>query len=167
MGVALEGKIGQGLQVEDIGTGQHEEVTEHPVAGPGLGQGGQTVEQEKGATTRLADLRPNLGNKPLKAQGDIQMADLARIVLLEQGGMLGEAEVNQAATLFPRRPAIGRHQGREIRDVIDVPDEVVAGQQPPEDAVEGRDAGAEVGFDHADTWVCGKLAGPNPAAAGP
>ena len=86
VGVALEREIGQGLQVEDVGTGQHEEITEHPVAGPGLGQGGQAVEQEEGTATRLADLRPDLGNKPLKAQGDIQVADLARIALLEQGG---------------------------------------------------------------------------------
>ena len=65
--------------------------------------------------------------------------------------MVGEAEINQSAPFFPRRPAIGRHQGREIRNVIDVPDEVIARQQAPEDAVEGRDARAEVGFDHADT----------------
>ena len=118
-------------------------------------------------STRLADFRPDLGDKSLKAQGDIQMTNLARVALLEQRGVIGVAEVNQPAPLFARRPAIGRHQGHEISDVIDMPDQVVTGQQTPEDAVEGRDAGAEVGFDHTDTWVFGKLAGPHPPAVGP
>ena len=73
------------------------------------------------------------------------------IGLPQQRGVIGEAEVDQSPSLLVRRPAIGRDQRGKIGDIVQMPDQIVAGQQAAEDAIQGGDAGAEMGFDHAVT----------------
>ena len=153
VGVAQQGEVGQGLQVEDVGAGEHEEIAQHAIAGPGLGQGREAVEDEEGPAPGLADLGAHLGDEALETDGDIDLPHLPMVGLPQQGRMIREAEVDQPAALLVRRPAIGRDQGGEIGDVVQMPDQVVPGQQATEDAIQGGDAGAEVGFDHAVT--CG------------
>ena len=145
---AQDRKVRERLHVVDVRAGEHEEVAEHAVARPGLGEVGKAVEDEERAAPRLADRRPHAGDETLEPVGDVQLAHLRAVPSLQQRGVPGEAQVDELAPGLARRIAAGGHQGREVVDVIDLPDQVVAGQQPTKYPVEGGDAGAEGGFDH-------------------
>ncbi len=129
-------EVGQRFQVIHVGAGEHEEVAQHPVAGPRLGQRRQAVEQHKRPASRLADGAADLRDELFEADGTLQLANRGPVARGGQRRVLRETEVEQPPAGTLRGPAVRRCKRREILDRIDLPHQVVAGQQTAEHSVQ-------------------------------
>ncbi len=156
MGVAEQRKIGQRFQVVDVGAGEHEEVAQHPVAAPLLGQRRQAVEDEERAPARLANHAVDLRDELLEPRRTVQLADGHAVSGRNQRRMLGEAEVDQAAARVPGGLAVRAHERSEVLDRVHLPDQVVARQQSPEHPVQRGHPRAEIGIDHRKAPLLGQ-----------
>jgi hypothetical protein len=143
MPVLEQGKVRQPLHLVHVGTGQPEEIAEHPVAAPIHGQVRKTVEQIDAIAAHVAEDLVNLPDKPLEARLRVELVDLDATVIRKQRVMAGEAEVDdrlaglesRLATRFDKRPVVLRR--------VDLPDEVVPGQKALEDLVQARQPGGK------------------------
>lgn len=80
------GKIGHRVQLKEVGTGDHKEVTHHQVGGPDDLQLGQAVKHIEGLPARPCNDLMDSHRKLLKPLPGIQMAYLQPLLGLEQGG---------------------------------------------------------------------------------
>ena len=156
MGVAEQRKIGQRFQVVHVGAGEHEEVAQHPVAAPLLGQRRQAVEDEKRAPPRLADHAADLRDELLEPRRTVQLADGYAVSGRNQRRMVGEAEVDQAAARVPGGLAVRSHERSKVLDRIHLPNQVVARQQSPEHPVQRGHPRAEIRIDHRQAPLLGQ-----------
>ena len=100
MPIAQQRKIGQRVELQHVGTGQPEEIPQHPVAEPGIRQHRQAVEDETGFPPRLAEHAVNFRDQLLETPRRIQMADGRRQLVGHQRRMIGKPEIDNP--LAPR-----------------------------------------------------------------
>lgn len=92
MAVAEHAEIGDGIQIKQARTGQTEEIAQHAVRLPGVGQIRQAVEHvERLAPCRLDD-RVDLIHESVET---LCRVGTVRFHCVQQGRMIGEAEINQ------------------------------------------------------------------------
>ena len=84
--VAVHGEVGDGLQVEEVGAGEHEEVGQHLVGVPVDGQAGEAVEDVEGAVPGLFDHGVDGGDEVLEALLGVELVDLGALSSAETSG---------------------------------------------------------------------------------
>ena len=136
--VAKQREIGERLHLVEVGAGDHEEVAEHQVAVPVGGQVRQAVEDVAGALPRLLDHLVDPGREGLEPRLGVQAVDFRPAPLRHQLRVAGEPEVHEAPLRGERRCDEGPDEGLVVVDRLHLPDDVVAGQQAVEDAVQER-----------------------------
>ncbi len=146
MAPSQEREVGDGVELAQVWTGDHEEVAQHHVAVPIRGEIGEAVEQVEGAAAGARDDAMDLRRERLEAGRRVQAVGLHARVRRDQLVVALEVEVDELAALPKRFLAIGAHKGQVILDGADLPDDVVAGNQPSENAIERRQSGAGMGF---------------------
>ncbi len=129
-------EVGDGLEIVQVGTGEREEVAEHLVGVPVDGEVGEAVEEVEGAPPRLLDHAMDVGNEVLEAVLRLQVMDLGPEVVRKEWLVLGEAEVDQPPPGAHGRLAVGLGEGQVVLDPVHLPDDIVAGEDALQQAVE-------------------------------
>jgi hypothetical protein len=145
-----EAEEGQRLDVEDVGAREEEEVAQHAVAIPVDRERGEAIEDEVGPPPRFVDGPMDLGDEVLEPGLDLQPADARPRVVGHERIVVAEAEVDELPPFLPGILAEVADEGGVVADRIDLPDDVVAGDQAAEHAVQARQSGAELGADHGE-----------------
>ena len=146
VGVPVDPEIGHGVQIEQAGAGEAEEVGHHPVRLPGLGEVGEAIEDIHGLGTGRLDHRVDLIDEGVEAIVRPRVVNLGVAVRGQQGRMGGEAEIDQPPLLAAGRLGIGGHQGLVVIQPLDLPDDVVTTLHPAQDRVEsGQPGGGDEG----------------------
>ncbi len=138
MAPSQQREVGDCVELAQVGTGDHEEVAQHHVAAPVRGEIGEAVEQVIGAAAGARDDAMDLRRECLEADRRIQAVGLHARVRRDQLNVTLEVEVDELAALPKRFLAVGAHKGQVILDGGNLPDKVVAGNQPSENAIKRR-----------------------------
>ena len=146
MAPSQQREVGDGVELAQVRTGDHEEVAQHHVAAPIRGEIGEAVEQVKGAASGARDDAMDLRRECLEADRRVQAVGLHARVRRDQLNVALEVEVNELAALPKRFLAIGAYKGQVILDRANLPDQVVAENQPFENAIQSRQSGTGMGF---------------------
>ena len=135
-------EVGDGVEFEQVGAGDLEEVPDGQIAAPGVEQRGQRVENVERAEPDLGDDLVHRAGEVLETQGRVQSVHLDAVEIVQQGAMLAEAQVDQSAALGSGPFGERLDELAVLGQVVDLPDHVVAEPQAVEDAVEAGDARA-------------------------
>ncbi|MHC4991879.1 MAG: hypothetical protein ACYTGC_12955 [Planctomycetota bacterium] len=152
--VPEQGEVGDGLQVVQVRACQHEEVAEHLVGVPVHGKVGQAVEDVERPAAGFTQDIVNGGDEVLEALLRIELVDCGHLAFVEQGGVVGEAEVDELAPRGPGRLAEGPDERLVLLDGLDLPDDVVADQNAVQHLVQAGEPGRRIGDtypNHAST----------------
>ena len=141
MMVPQQREIGDSLQVEEIGAGQHEEVGQHLVAVPVDDQVGETVKDVEGAAAALLDDAVNLQQERLEPLFGTESVDMGVRSFRYQRLMTGESKVDDRLGGPQGVFVIGLDDGEVVLDGIHLPDDVVARQDAPENLIESGESG--------------------------
>ena len=140
--VAQHREVGDGVELVEVRAGHHEEVAEHEVRVPVGGEVREAVEHVVGAAPGLGDDAVDRGGEALEAERRREPVDLGALARLDERRVAREAEVDEPLA----RRARPRDERRDERDVlvdrVDLPDDVVAGEEPADHGVEGGEPGA-------------------------
>ena len=148
MPMTQHAEVGHRVEVEEPRAGQSEEVAEHAVRKPGLGEIRQAVEDVHGLAAGGLDHRMHLVDEGVEAVLGARGEHLGPAVIPEQRRMRGEAEIDQPPPLRARRPRIGQHECAIVVQRLHLPDDVVAARHAAEHRVQAGQAsgGGEGGW---------------------
>jgi hypothetical protein len=93
--VAEESEIGQRFEIEEVGAGQLEEVAEHLVGVPAIGQYREAVKNITRAAPALANRGVGLLDKDFEALLRPEAADLDAVALRQELLVIGKVKVDQ------------------------------------------------------------------------
>ncbi len=131
-----ERKVRDGFELEEIGAGHHEEVSQHQVAVPVGGQVGQAVEHVVRPLPGTFDHLVDLGGEGLEPDFGGEDMDVRAAVRGEEGRMAGEPEVDELSAVPESVRGERLHQDGVVPDQVDLPDDVVPRDHPFDHAVE-------------------------------
>jgi hypothetical protein len=145
MVIPHDGEISDGLELEQIRAGQHEEVTDHPIAETIKGQVGHGVEHVQPALALLLDLLVNLRDKQLETRFGPEFKDLDAGFFGEKRRVAGKPEIDHFLLFLFRVRAKGVDERRVVGNGVHLPDNIVAGHDAVEHFVQRWQAGAGLG----------------------
>ena len=161
-----QGEIGHGVQLEEVGAGDPEEVAHHQIGIPHRLELGQAVKHIEGVSALAGDLMVDGHGKGLEALVRVEGAQLDAGQVGQQRLMLGKTDIDDAAAVGHRLPGKGLGKHTELIQVGDLPYHVVAQPDVVQDPVHlGIPAGDSVECSHtrrsllikskrAEQWRC-------------
>ena len=141
MPASQQTEVGDGLHVVEVRAGEHEEVAQHLIAVPVDSQIRQGVEDVVRAVAGTLDGAVNLRDEALEATLGVHRVGLNLGAGVDQRRMVCETEVDEPAPLRSRGRDVGVHEEGVILDRLDLPHQVVTGDQPTQHAVQAREPG--------------------------
>ncbi|OPZ59164.1 MAG: hypothetical protein BWY87_01139 [Deltaproteobacteria bacterium ADurb.Bin510] len=139
--VSDQAEVGHGVELEEVGAGDHEEVADHQVGGPGREQVGEAVKDVEGLAALDGGDGVDLLREEFEAAGGAQLAALDAFVLVQDGRVFGEAHVDQPAAVCEGAGGKGAREEPVVVHAVNLPDHVVAQMQAVQDLVEALEAG--------------------------
>ena len=130
--VSVEGEVGDGFIIIEVGAGEHEEVAQHAVAVPVRRQLREAVEDVERALSELLDDAEYLGDEVLEAGLGVKLVDVLARSLGDDHLVIGEAEVDEVLPSLASLQAEGAHEAHVILDVVHLVDYVVTEYDPIE-----------------------------------
>ncbi len=133
---AEQAEVGDGLQLEEIGTCEHEEIAKHGVGIPVSGQVGEAVEDVTYFEAGGSDDVSYPVNKYFESFVGAERDCLAGEVFRKQAGVVGEAKVDEPPSVAHRGVGEGGDECLVLGHVAHVPHDIVARQNAREGSVE-------------------------------
>lgn len=136
-----QAEIRDGLELVEVGAGEHEEVAQHRVRTPVGGEIGEAVENVVRPESRLADRLVDAVDERLETRLGVEIEARAGKGAGQQRLVAAEAEVDQPATVARGGVGIGSDEGPVVLEPVEMPDDVVAGENAAERGVQRGKAG--------------------------
>ena len=145
MDISEEGEVSQAAMVQYVRADQHEEVTEHSIAGPIHSEVRQTIEEVVSAWPGFFYDALELTYQGLEPLSELKRVGFYTWETLGQWTMLGETEVNEVYAGFLGELTVGSHEWQIFLDRVDLPYDIVSGDHATQDVV-------EIGEPRSELW---------------